>query len=233
MNSIPNRLSENAQEKAYQAIKNDILRFQLKPNQHLVAAELALQLGISRTPVREALTRLEHEGLVTRASSGGWGYRVKPMTLADVTDIFKVREVLEVESTCEASQNINTSTLEELRRILEEARRAAEAGHLARLVTLTRTFHQEIAKETHNKLLQSMLATINDRVQLIGSMTVYKRTERIHEILKENFQILDALSEGDLVSIEKAVRSHIQRSRDYVFEILQRDGSRLTLVESV
>src|SRR3972149_3590005 len=98
--SLARSVTPNSQEKAYRFIREGIFGSEFKPDERLRAQELALRLGLSRTPVREALGRLEQEGLVRR--DGGWGYVVRTMSLKEAEDVYKVRRVLELEAALEA-----------------------------------------------------------------------------------------------------------------------------------
>ncbi len=221
MNSIWHPNDDNAQEKAYQYIKEAILGFQLKPDQRLVASELATALDSSRTPIREALSRLEQEGLVMRA--GGWGYLVRGMKLADVQEMFKVREALEVEAVAEAMPNLSPAWFEQMHRALEQAKNSTKPGEF---VALNRSFHNKIAAATNNELLRYMLSFISDRVQMVGAMTVTHRAERSNEILAENHAILRALEAGDVPAAQEAIRAHIRNGREHATRILVGEGSR-------
>ena len=92
----------NAQQTAYEYIKEEILALRLAPNARLNAIELASRLELSRTPVREALSRLEQDGLADRDVGGG--FRVHALSLKEIVDTYKAREALEVEAALEARQ---------------------------------------------------------------------------------------------------------------------------------
>jgi len=120
MNSRPTLHEVNAQEKAYEFVKEGILTLSLKPNSHLSAVGLAEALGMSRTPVREALSRLEQEGLVIKGPLNG--FYVRAIRLKEIIDTYRVREALEVEAALEALPLIDKTILERLGVLLEESR---------------------------------------------------------------------------------------------------------------
>lgn len=213
MNSII-QSEANAQAKAYEAIKQQILRGDLPPNSRLKALDIAETLGISRTPVREALGRLEQEGLV--ASESGWGYIVRAMNFAEVMDLYKVREVLEVESALEAIPRIDDAVLHTLEKILADAEAFAKRGRPIDLLAATRKFHATVAAATGNRILQQMLSMISDRIQILGAMVLRQDQRRPGEIIKENAAILMALRQKDPVEAEGAVRAHVRRARETV-----------------
>ncbi len=229
MNSIWQPSDDNAQEKAYQYIKEAIIGFQLKPDQRLVAADLATALNASRTPIREALSRLEQEGFVARA--GGWGYVVRGMQLSDLLDLFRVREALELAAIAEAMPNLDPATIVQMQKTLDKASKTRALP--GKFVALNRSFHNQIVSKTRNELLRYMLAFISDRVQMTGVMTVQFHAQRMSEILQENQAILRALAAGDVAAAQEAARVHIQQARARAVEILERNGGRFVVAPAV
>src|SRR4051812_43044919 len=115
VNSQPTE-APNAQQQAYEYIKEEIVSLRLPPHARLNALELSARLDLSRTPVREALTRLEQEGLADREVGGG--FRVHGLTLREILDTYKVREALEVEAVHEALPYITDAMLDQFEKIL-------------------------------------------------------------------------------------------------------------------
>ena len=218
MNSSRAGAETSSQFRAYEFIKERIVSFELKPGQRLKAQELAAELRLSRTPVREALGRLEQEGLV--AKDAGWGYAVRAMTLGEVMDLYRVREVLEVEAALEAVTKIDDALLDVLGKILTEAQRLASRGRVGPFLTVTRTFHGTLADATDNGILRQMLSMISDRIQILGAMVLRENPRRAKEILEENAAILCALREKDPRAIEASVRSHIRRAKETVMQFI-------------
>ena len=201
-----------AQEVAYNHIKKQIVSCGLEPGQRLVAMELAAEIGLSRTPVREALSRLEQEDIVARES--GWGYVVKTMSFKDVMDLYRVREVLEVEAAVEAAPFVDELRITRLREILHRASQAMETRPFSEFVSVIRSFTAFIAEMTGNKLLQDMISRITDRVQIVGALMVRQNLARAREILEENQEILEALARRDAAAVEAAMRKHVRNGRD-------------------
>ena len=218
MNASLSGVEASSQFKAYQFIKERIVSFELRPGQRLKAQELAAELRLSRTPVREALGRLEQEGLVAKDS--GWGYVVRAMTLGEVMDMYRVREVLEVEAALEAASKMDDALLDVLGKILAEARRLAARGRTGPFLTVTRKFHGTLADATDNGILRQMLSMISDRIQILGAMVLRENPRRAEEILEENTAILRALQERDPHGTEVAVRSHIRRAKETVMQFI-------------
>lgn len=223
MNSIITLISSNSQDDAYTLIKGRILSYSLRPGERVKAHEVAAELGTSRTPVREALGRLEQEGLVARDS--GWGYLVKGMTFVEVVSLFKVREVLEVEAAKEALINCDGKVVQILSRLLRASERHLRANKISEFQKANRSFHAELEQLSANVYLVNMLSTISDRIRILGAMVLRQHSVRGEQILKENRAILAAIEKGDVQELEAAVRLHVQRAGEHVLRCLQGDLS--------
>lgn len=207
-----------AQEAAYNHIKSHILSCDLEPGQRLVAGELAAAIGLSRTPVREALSRLEQEDIVARES--GWGYVVKTMNFKDVMDLYRVREILEVEAAVEAVSFVDDVRLAALRDLLRRAAEAMETRPYTEFVSLIRKFTGFVAEMTGNGLLQDMISRITDRIQIVGALMVRHNLSRAKEILDENMRILESLAQRDAAAVEAAMRTHVRNGRNAAAKLI-------------
>ena len=201
-------------EKAYAFLKDGILTLKFRQRDRLATQELAERLGISRTPIREALARLEQEGLVVR--DAGWGYVVLGFTASEVLNLYRVREVLEVEAIQQAMKRIDTRLISLLSSLMEKERAHLEKQRFADFQSMNRQFHGLIAQTTENGLLQQMLRTISDRIRILGALVMEKDSDRALQIFEENKRILEALKRADAAAAEAAVREHIHRARDNV-----------------
>jgi DNA-binding GntR family transcriptional regulator len=197
----------SSQEKAYRHLKAQILDLEYKPNARITANEIAQQLDISRTPVREALGRLEQEGLVV--SAGGWGYVVRPLSVKEAMDLYKVREALEVEAVREALPNVTAPLLERLGALLDRAEAAVRAGRLGEFRRNTREFYRAIAKATSNSYLEYMLSLMDDRIRWLGALIADRHFDRPRESISDNRELLDALRRGDEEGAVAAIRKHV------------------------
>jgi len=203
-------MQTSAQDRAYLHVKDQILSSTLKPGQWIKAQDIATEIKVSRTPVREALSRLEQEGFVRRDE--GWGYIVSSVTLKDARDLYKMREVLEVEAVREAVANITLADLETLNTLLSKADQARARKKIQVFRENTRSFHATISRIASNTLLTKMLSELEHRVQFLGAMVFERRTQRMDEVIEENSAILAALRRGDAVRAESEVRRHVQRA---------------------
>jgi len=203
-------MQTTAQDRAYLHVKNQILALTLKPGQWIKAQDIATEVKVSRTPVREALSRLEQEGFVRRDE--GWGYIVTEVTLKDARELYKMREVLEVEAVREAVAHVTPADLEALEVLLRRADQARQKKKIQVFRANTRTFHATITHLANNALLEKMLSELEHRVQLLGAMVFEKRAQRMDEVIEENGSILEALRRGDAQKAESEVRRHVRRA---------------------
>lgn len=220
MNSIHPQ-DTNAQRLVYDFVKEKILSLQARPGERLVGGTIANSLGVSRTPVREALGRLEQEGLLARDS--GWGYTVRPITFEGVMDLYRVRLALEVEAAREAIAHLDDSRIAVLERTLKTAEAHLDEGDMVAFMTACRFLHGTIAATTRNALLQQMIDMINDRVRIVSAVILDKHPPRGREIHEENIRLIAALRERDGDLAERRVREHIANATRYAGELLGRD----------
>lgn len=198
-------------ERAYGFIKEKIINLEFTPGQKLPAQGLAKSLQVSRTPVREALARLEQEGLVRR--DGGWGYVVLGISFKEIFDLFKVRESLEVLAALEALPFMDKEKLQSLKAIIDQSARYLKDNDNIRFRIESRHYHMTLAAYSHNDLLIHMLSSINDRVRLVAAMQLDLRTARAQEILAENRAIQKALESGKPDAVRVAVLAHVNNAR--------------------
>lgn len=196
-------------EYAYSAIRNDILAGRFGPRGRLVQDELARRLGISRTPVREAMVRLEHEGLVTLVPRRG--AVVNRITPQEVLDIYEVREELErlaVRLTARKGQRYDVHAL---RQVLRKMERVSPL-RVWEYYKLNRAFHLQMAEASRNKALVSALESLWDQATNFQMFTMYSTDEMRHMVVTHDV-LVDAAEGDDVTAIERAVGAHIADAR--------------------
>lgn len=196
---------------AYAYIRNRILDRVYLPGERLTGQEIAEALGLSRTPVREALGQLELNGLVEKT---GWGFAVRTMTLQEIEDLFDARELLEIDASRKAFHSAHDAWLKTLHEILTISETHLRADRPVASIRAARELHVSISHQAGNQVLSNMLASINDQIQLVGGALVSQFPWRATEVLKENQEIVAAFEERALESLLTAVRNHIRRSRE-------------------
>lgn len=195
-------------EQAYRHVRNAIRQGELKPGDRLREADLAELMGLSRTPVREALARLEAEGLVVHDATRGT--LVAELDYSMVTELYFMREVLEgtaARLSAQHASEVEISILEDLCRQYE-----ASVNDQARLDASNRQFHDTLYRCSHNRYLVNMLRVLHDALSLLGSTTL-ANPERAAQTLREHEAIVAAIRERNPDAAEQALREHIRAAQ--------------------
>jgi DNA-binding GntR family transcriptional regulator len=193
-------------DKAYNAIKSAILSLKLKPGDPLVESDLAQQLGISKTPVRDALLELEREGFVTKILFKGT--YVTEVTLKDVREIFQLRAVLEGLAARLAAPLFSAEELKEIERILAAAEAALAEGNLALCSEQGKKLHDAIIDKADNQRLTLIIRNLDDHVQRFRLLSD-QISGRLNKSVKEHRRVLGALRQRDPAAAEQAMHNHL------------------------
>lgn len=205
---------ENLRTRAYTEIKKKIINCTYAPGSFLDSIFLAQTLNMSRTPIREALTMLEHEGLVKIVSQKG--IMIQNITLKNVRDVYATREIIEPQMILCYGKDISRETLEECRNKL-----SIDLGHLTleEIEELDDLLHKIIMKASDNSyiiMLFQSLCDQNRRIQyLTGSLT-----ERREKNQNKHIQILDLMLEGKFEKASDLMKRHLRESREEAFRAL-------------
>lgn len=200
-------------EQAYRAIRQAILDGELTPGQTLVEDELAARLGVSKTPVRQALSHLEHEGLVVRVP-----YKatyVAELSAHDAEEIIELRAVLEAVAVRSVTTTIDEATLGEAEVLLDRYDEALASGDLPTAYRLGEEFHDLVLGRATNRRAVSMLDSLRlqiRRLRVIGG----SHPDRAREAGTEHRSILSALRARDADAVEQAIRRHHRNFIDHV-----------------
>ncbi|MCX5196165.1 GntR family transcriptional regulator [Streptomyces sp. NBC_00249] len=197
-----------AADRVYQHVKQGVLDRRYEGGILLTEGELAEAVGVSRTPVREALLRLETEGLLKLYPKKG--ALVLPVSAQEIADVIETRLLVE-EFTVRKAVPAPPALLERLAELLAEQHRHAESGDLAALATADRCFHAEIVRTAGNQILCRLYDQLRDRQLRMGAALLHGHPDRVERTLAEHAGILDALRAGDAEAAAGAVRGHIGR----------------------
>ena len=211
--------NQSLQEQAYQALKTAILSGELAPGQRLVEVQLAKQLQVSRTPIREAMQLLQHENLIS--SDANDTLRVATISVTDAAQLYDCRIALEQLSVTEACQNATKSQLKELEKMVEEAEKLvmSKRSQLTsfRTLDLDYRFHRLLAKSSGNPWLVSLLDRVFDKMQLLRIQTTKNNLE-VLEICTEHRQIYEPVRDRNSGVAAKAVKEHLIASKERVIK---------------
>ncbi len=202
--------------RVFQRIRDDILNGKYKERDELREISLGKELGVSRTPVREALRRLELEGLVSIIPNKG--AFVTGITAKDVKDIYAMRSSLEGLCARWATRLITDEQLAELEEIMmlsEFHVKREDEDNSEQICMLDEKFHSVLYEASGSRILGGMLGDFHKYVQLTRKKCVSSK-ERARKSIREHRQILRALQEGDADQAEQFANEHIFQVMQYL-----------------
>lgn len=193
-------------DQVFNSIKEIIIRGDYQPGQRIGEVELAKHLGVSRSPIREAIQRLGQEGLVTLIPHKG--AFVTSLSLNEIGDLIDVREALEVKAVILASERANEKDLKGVSDSLNAARNALINNRHTQY-PWNLDFHLQIAKCSKNKKLQQKVYEINAQLLLIRFKSGSEKG-RARQAYAEHSEILKALQKGDAAKAKALMKRHIR-----------------------
>jgi DNA-binding GntR family transcriptional regulator len=188
----------------YGKLRSAIRNQELKPGDRLREVELAERLGVSRTPVREALKRLEADGLTEVAPPRG--FVVTELTHRRVMELYAMREILAGVAARFAAEQASPMEIQTLQELVAQQASAKDAIAAARLNDRLR---EAITSAAHNEFLTRATSSLNDALELLGA-TTYSMPGRIESGWKENKKIVEAIARRNGTVAEEAARLHVR-----------------------
>jgi len=205
------------QQQAYDFVKAQIMNLDLKPGQYVTDSQVADELGISRTPVREALRRLEQEGLLINQARRGW--KVYTLSLDDIHEIFDIKANLEGMLARRAAECQDQTLRRALGDAMERMKRAAAADDPDAWHEADFQLHRVISAMASNERASGIIQNLNDqwhRVR-IGFVAMQGRIERSNS---EHEAIVDRILAGDGKEAERLMRVHLNNVRQELVRLL-------------
>lgn len=202
----------------FQTLREAILKGDLKPGERLMELQLASKLGVSRTPIREAIRMLEQEGLAVTIPRKG--AEVAKMTLKDMEDVLEIREALDELAVNLACTRITAGQLARLRRIKEDFAENTKSGDIKQIAEADVSFHDIIYEATNNPKLVNLLNNL--REQIYRYRVEYLKDSRNYPILiAEHEAIVEALEAHDRERVVTAMHKHVSNQAAAVKTIIQ------------
>ncbi len=197
-------------EKVYIKIKNDILDNKLKPGEKLIEENLAEELNVSRTPVREALKQLDQDGLITYYPRRG--SVVSQISIKDAQELYEVREALEGLAIKLICLNIDTQSLKILEDLVASMEEATLRNDYEKVKLLHSQWTEAILSLTKNDLLKSYLMSVTKNLGRLRKISLYEPEQSI-DAYKETKDILRAIINNDSDESERLARLHVKNAR--------------------
>ncbi|CAM5465307.1 GntR family transcriptional regulator [Streptomyces sp. NPDC001651] len=195
-----------AADRVYGHVKQGVLERRYEGGTLLTEGELADAVGVSRTPVREALLRLEAEGLLKLYPKKG--ALVLPVSAQEIKDVVETRMLVE-EHAARKAVPAPPGLLERLEELLDRQKAQAAAGDFAAAAVTDRCFHAEIVRSGGNEILSRLYDQLRDRQLRMGAAVMHSHPDRIAKTLSEHEEILTALRSGDPQAAVALVHRHI------------------------
>lgn len=194
----------SAKDFAYTEVKQRIINCKFKPGQQIVEEELSNELEISRTPLREALQRLELEELVVRQPNGR--LKVAPVSVKEVKELFLVRSMLEGIVVSEAVDNISDQDIKNLSYLVRMVKETSGEGNHEDVSNFGTQFHTYLYNLSQNKTVVKILFQLNDHITRYRRLAHFidtKKTSDEHEV------ILDFIVKKDKKNAETTMKNHV------------------------
>lgn len=205
-------------EVVFNSLREAILTGQIQPGERLMEIQLAEKLGVSRTPVREAIRKLEIEGLAVMVPRKG--AEVAKITEKQLRDVLEVRKSLEELAVQLACKRISKETVEELEQAHKEVQTKAYKKDLTAMVAADVHFHEIIYRAADNERLLQILNNL--RQQMFRYRLEYLKDTDNHEVIvKEHAAILEAVQSLDVVKATKAIGQHIINQENGVISLIE------------
>lgn len=202
-------MSHSLTEHVAQYLQVAIINGLLRPGELITEPEIAEKLGVSRTPVREAMAKLQAIGLIER-TPGKYGTRVRAISLSEALQILQVRLILESAALEIACVTATEEDLKPLRALLETERQRIDSGEFVLLKEEGWRFHEKLIALTGNRTLQELATQVHDR---FSSQIVSVPPSREREDLsyQDHTELVDAIERRDAERAKQIIRRHIQR----------------------
>ena len=205
-------------EVVYVALREAIIKNQFKSGERLMETELAEEMMVSRTPVREAVRKLQSEGYVVMLPRKGT--YVSSLTIQDVNDVFEIRGALESMAAYQASIRASNDEIAQIRAFIETETVLWDGSDLARTVESDIQFHSLVFRASQNKKIETLINDLREQTQRLRSSTL-SRPGRLRFALDEHRKILAAIEARDPEAAREASMAHTERSREVMLGLLR------------
>ena len=210
-------------DRVYFYIKDLILSGELKGGERIPEEKVATRFGLSRTPIREALRRLEEYGLV----------RIKPRSYAEVVtlspeeapDVAELRAAIEGLAVERVAQRADKADLAELRRLNDACTEAVNAGDIAAIFEHDSDFHLEIARLSGNRHLYELFEKLDAKVQLLR-LVLHLPPKELAAFVAQHVTIIDAIAAGDATRARRIMEGHILGQLEHYTSVVSEDAAK-------
>lgn len=202
-------MKKTLSQKAYKEIKDRIIFFEVKPGEKLFESEIANELKISRTPVREALLMLEHERLLK--ANGKRGYSVRRLTQKDVEEYFSIRNDIELFAVPLIIERITLSEMKNLAGNLKKAESSLERKNFYNIIRYETEFHEILYKSTKSEVFIQLISGLVDQFQWLRAVALNVRAGA-SESINDHKKMFMAIEKKDVRELKRLTTLHLKHA---------------------
>jgi DNA-binding GntR family transcriptional regulator len=217
MSMTGQKKSDSLRAQVYQELRGALRKGRIGSSRIATERELAEQLGVSRTPVREALALLVHEGLISSTSRG---FAPPELSREDLADLYQIRRLLEPNALATVIDRLSTHDFRTLRQLLSEQEAADARGNVAAFVEANSNFRAVWLGAVPNKQLRALIERHNDHVRWVRQVTLEDPKVR-KKALAGLRKILVALQEGKPAKVSAAMLAHLDATEQALAAVLE------------
>lgn len=203
----------------FNTLRDSILKGELEPGERLMEIHLANKLGVSRTPIREAIRMLEQEGLAVTIPRKG--AQVAKMTEKDLQDVLEIRDALDELAVLNACRNMTPEYIAELRSSMVTFKNAADRGNVREIVEADEDFHNVIYRAADNPKLMVIIQNLKEQMYRYRYEYV-KDNANYAQILQEHAEIISGLEKGDKEYVREIMHAHLENQVEAVRSVIRR-----------
>jgi len=210
---------ENLGNQVFEQVKEIIVRGEIPAGKRMIESEIAASMGISRTPVREAVHKLEAEGLLQPLPRGG--YVVRGLALPDIEETFEIRSILESFAAYLAANRHSSKEILPLEKKMEEFQRYLDRDDLKELTRINTEFHELLYALSRSQRLIKMINDLRDEIYFLRKM-ILNSIDMARLSNKDHREIIKAIKKREAKKVERLVRDHILRGKEFVINEIRK-----------
>ncbi len=210
-------------EQVHKKLKESIINGILPPHKRLIEEKIAAEMEMSRTPVREAIQKLEKEGLIHKLPRGG--YAISVVTIEDVDDVFGLRSVIEGYAAYLATMRATGEDIAVLEEIVKKEEKYLKEKKYDEIVALNTEFHEKLYKAARSLKLYGMIYDLRDYIHRFRVM-ILRHQDFVEISIKDHKDMITMMKAKDAPRVEKLVRKHITRGKNLLKKKIKRGNTK-------
>jgi DNA-binding GntR family transcriptional regulator len=209
-------------EQVHKRLKESILNGVLPPNKRLIEEKIAAEMETSRTPVREAMQKLEKEGLIHKLPRGG--YAISIITMEDIEEVFGIRSILEGYAAYLATVRAKEDDISALEEIVKKEEECLKEKGTDQLIALNTEFHEHLYKAARSAKLYAIINDLRDYIYRFR-IIIFRYSDMAEISIKDHKDMIALMKAKRATQVERLVRKHIIRGKNLIKKKLKRDST--------